>query len=197
MAPSVDPKSVALRYLDVAHQAVLWKLEGLSEYDLRRPLTPTGSNMLGLVKHLATVELGYFGVVFGREHGLELAAYDENDPSADMYARTDESSGEVLELFRAARDHAVATIEALDLDAPGHVPWWGDNNPVSLQLIIVHMTTEMYRHLGQIDIMREGLDGAVGLREGNLNTAPGDDDFWPTYVAKLDRIAEGFRQSEQ
>lgn len=195
MAPPSDPKAALLRYLTVAHDAVLWKVEGLDEYDLRRPLTPTGSNLLGLVKHLAWVELGYFGDVFDRPHGVELAEYDENEPNADMYARADESSEELLALFGAAHDHAVATIEALDLDAEGHVPWWGDNNPVTLALIVVHMTTEIYRHLGQIDILREGIDGAVGLRDGNLNTAPADDDFWPDYYQQLEEIAAPFRSS--
>ena len=49
------------RYLQAARDALLWKLEGLSEYDVRRPMTPTGTNLLGLVKHLAYVEMGYFG----------------------------------------------------------------------------------------------------------------------------------------
>ena len=44
-------------------QALLWKLDGLSDYDIRRPLTPTGTNLLGLVKHLATWEARYFGDV--------------------------------------------------------------------------------------------------------------------------------------
>jgi len=193
MAPPADLKAQLLRYLTVAHDAVLWKIDGLSDYDLRRPLTPSGSNLLGLVKHLAWVELGYFGQVFDRPHGMDLAEYDEDEPNADMYARCDEPRDKVVALFGAARDHAVATIEALDLGDEGHVPWWGDNNPVTLSLIIVHMTTEMYRHLGHIDILREGIDGAVGLRDGNLNTAPADDEFWPSYYKKVDEIAASFR----
>jgi len=45
---------------------LLWKLDGLSEYDARRPLTATGTNLVGLVKHVATVEARYFGEVFDR-----------------------------------------------------------------------------------------------------------------------------------
>jgi Protein of unknown function (DUF664) len=48
---------------------LLWKLEGLPEYDARRPLTPTSPNLLGLVKHLAVWEFRYFGEVFGRRRG--------------------------------------------------------------------------------------------------------------------------------
>ena len=49
-------------------EAMLWKLDGLSEYDVRRPLTPTGTNLLGLIKHVASIELGYFGDTFGRPY---------------------------------------------------------------------------------------------------------------------------------
>ncbi len=61
-----DPKAELLRYLQEGRDAMLWKLEGLGEYDVRRPLVPTGTNLLGLVKHLAGIELGYFGETFGR-----------------------------------------------------------------------------------------------------------------------------------
>ena len=66
---------------------MLWKLDGLSEYDIRRPLTPTGTNLLGLVKHLASVELGYFGEVFGRPSDIPLPWFEENaEPNADLWA---------------------------------------------------------------------------------------------------------------
>ncbi len=59
-----EPKADLQRYLQTAREALLWKLEGLDEYDARRPLTPTGTNLLGLVKHAAGVEVGYFGDCF-------------------------------------------------------------------------------------------------------------------------------------
>ncbi|NEE26132.1 DUF664 domain-containing protein, partial [Streptomyces sp. SID7982] len=55
------PKDILRLYLQNARDALLWKLDGLSEYDIRRPLTPTGTNLLGLVKHVAGIELGYLG----------------------------------------------------------------------------------------------------------------------------------------
>ncbi len=61
-----DQKADLHRYLQIGRDALLWKLEGLSEYDVRRPMTPTGTNLLGLVKHVATMEYEYFGRVFGR-----------------------------------------------------------------------------------------------------------------------------------
>ncbi|HET9022383.1 MAG TPA: DUF664 domain-containing protein, partial [Ornithinibacter sp.] len=58
----MDPKATAWRYLQAQREAVLWKVEGLPERDLRMPLTPSGTNLLGVVKHLAGVEAEYFGV---------------------------------------------------------------------------------------------------------------------------------------
>jgi Protein of unknown function (DUF664) len=58
-----DPKATLHMYLQRARDALLWKLDGLSEYDIRRPMTPTGTNLLGLVKHLAGIEFGYLGRV--------------------------------------------------------------------------------------------------------------------------------------
>jgi Protein of unknown function (DUF664) len=63
-----DAKEVPRDYLQGTREALLWKRDGLGEYDIRRPLTPTGTNLLGLVKHQATWELIYFGPVFGRPH---------------------------------------------------------------------------------------------------------------------------------
>lgn len=188
MALPIDPTAVLQRYLDVAHDAMRWKLEGLDEYELRRPLTPTGTNLLGIVKHVAWVELGYFSDVFGRPHGLAIPDYAE-EINADMYARADESVDDVLALFTAAQACSADTLAALPLDAEGHVPWWGENNPVTLQLIAVHLVTEIHRHLGQMDILREGLDGAAGHREEVDNLPDVDAGYWPTYVAELERIA--------
>jgi hypothetical protein len=61
-----NPKADLHGYLRGARDAVLRKLDGLDEYDVRRPLVATGTNLLGLVKHLATVEWGHFGAAFGR-----------------------------------------------------------------------------------------------------------------------------------
>lgn len=185
-----DPKSVLFRYLDVAHDALLWKVEGLSEYDARRPRTGTGTNLLGLVKHLALVELGYFTDVFDRPRGIEIGD-DAMQDNADMYATATESRSDIMDLFEHARAQMTATIEELDLDHRGYVPWWEQD--VTLQWIIIHMTSEIHRHLGQADILRENLDGSVGMREGATNLPPADEADWPTHVALLESIAAEFR----
>lgn len=107
-------KADLLRYLQDARDALLWKLDGLSEYDIRRPLTPTGTNLLGLVKHTAGVELGYFGDTFGRPFfGKESPPWwytEDAEPNADMWATTDESREEIVGLYRRAWEHSNNTI---------------------------------------------------------------------------------------
>jgi hypothetical protein len=180
------------RYLQVAREALIWKLDGLSEYDVRRPMTPTGTNLLGIVKHVASVELGYLGDVFGRPSGIALPWFtDDAEPNADMWATPDETRADIVELYHAAWRNSDATIEALELDAIGVVPWWPeDRNQVTLLRAIVHQTTETHRHAGQADIVRELIDGAAGLRADNSNLWTGDgDDYWSTYCTRLEAAA--------
>lgn len=186
------PKADLQRYLQAAREALLWKLEGLPEYDIRRPLTPTGTNLLGLVKHVASVELGYFGEVFGRPSGEPLPWLAEGaEPNADMWASPDEPREEIVALYRRSWAHADATIDALPLDTLGHVPWWpAGQNEVTLHRILVHMTAETHRHAGHADIVRELIDGAVGMRKENDNMAPGDRAWWEDYRNRLERAAQ-------
>jgi hypothetical protein len=187
-----DPKADLHRYLQEGRDALLWKLDGLSEYDARRPLTPTGTNLLGLVKHVASVELGYFGDTFGRPSGEPLPWLDNDaEPNADMWAAADESRDQIIGLYQRAQAHSDATIDTLALDATGHVPWWpADRNEVTLHCILVHMTAETHRHAGHADIVRELIDGTVGLRPGNDNMAPGDQAWWKAYRSRLERVAK-------
>ena len=186
-----DAKADLHHYLRAARDAVVWKLEGLSEYDVRRPLTPTGTNLLGLVKHLASVEAGYFGETFDRPFPEPMPWFEEGaEPNADMWATAEESREQVLGFYDRVSTHADATIEALPLDAPGRVPWWPeDRAAVTLHLVLVHMLAETNRHAGHADIVRELVDGSVGLREGRDNMAPGDDAWWREYRDRLEIVA--------
>jgi uncharacterized damage-inducible protein DinB len=188
---TLDPKADLHRYLLVARDALLWKLEGLSEYDVRRPLVRTGTNLLGLVKHLAGVEAGYFGEVFDRPFDEPMPWFDEGaEPNADLWATVDESREDLVGLYRRVWAHSDATIDTLDLDAVGRVPWWPEGrDEVTLHLILVHVTTETHRHAGHADIVRELIDGAAGLRAGNDNLAAGDDAWWASYRARLEQVA--------
>lgn len=188
-----DLKATLTRYLDEQNDALLWKVDGLSEYDLRRPLTPTGTNLLGLLKHVAGVHGVYFGLVFGRpfpQTPAWMAA--DAEPNADMWATVEESSASILDLSARVRAHTAETIAALDLDSTGLVPWWGDGGrSVTLGQILVHVAVEAARHAGHADILRETIDSAAGLSDGNDNLPSHHAAWWREHYDRVQRAAEG------
>lgn len=187
-----DPKADLHRYLQEAREALLWKLDGLSDYDVRRPMTPTGTNLLGVIKHVASVEAGYLGDTFGRPFTQPLP-WIENDaePNADMWATAEESREQIVELYHRVWAHSDATVQTLTLDATGRVPWWPDDrSEVTLHRILVHMIAETDRHAGHADIVRELIDGVAGLRASNDNMAPGDQAWWASYRNRLEHVAQ-------
>jgi Protein of unknown function (DUF664) len=119
-----DPKADLHEYLQSGREVMLWKVDGLSEYDARRPLVPTGTNLLGLVRHVASIETGYFGSVFGRRFPEPLPWMEDGEPNGDMWVRSGETKDSVVEFCRRVWAHSDATIDALPLDAVGEVPWW-------------------------------------------------------------------------
>jgi uncharacterized damage-inducible protein DinB len=143
--------------LDRHRDVVLWKLDGLDDEQLRRPMTPTGTNLLGLVKHLAAVEYGWFCETFGRE--IEAIPFDENDPDADARGGPRESTEDVLGFYARARSAADQVIEELPVEATG-TAWFGE--AVSMRWVLIHMIEETARHAGHMDILRELIDGATG-----------------------------------
>ncbi|MEV7728559.1 DinB family protein [Streptomyces sp. NPDC087917] len=186
---TTDPKADLHVYLQDAREALLWKLEGLSEYDVRRPITPTGTNLLGLVKHVSGAEAMYFGAGFGRPFeapGLWIAGHAE--PNADLWATPDETREQITGLYRRAWAHSDETIAALDLDAVGRVAW-GDGGEVTLHRSLVHMIAETSRHAGHADVVRELLDGTTGLRPGGEAVAPGDATWWAEHRERVERAA--------
>jgi len=154
-------------------------------------MVPTGTNLLGLVKHVASVELGYFGETFERPFDEPLPWLDDGaEPNADMWATPDESREQIIGLYRRAWAHSDATIGALDLDDIGHVPWWPeDRREVTLHRILVHMIAETHRHTGQADIVRELIDGAAGLRGDNSNMPTAEPAWWEDYRNRLEQAA--------
>lgn len=186
---SPDPKADLHDYLKGARRTLVWKLDGLGEYDIRRPLTPTGTNLLGLVKHNAATALRYFGEVFGRPldeppPGLEGGV----EPNAEHWAAPGETREGIVALHRQAWDLADATILELPLDAVGRVPWWG-GDPVTLHHVLVHVTAETQRHAGHADILRELVDGSAGLLEGHDDLPTTDPAWWADHHARLETAA--------
>ncbi|MER5891238.1 DinB family protein [Streptomyces sp. NPDC001941] len=137
-------------------EAVAWKLEGLGEEQARRVLVPSGTNPVGLVKHLASVHYGWLVSTFGRE--VEPLWFDPFTDE-DSYAFEDETVESVLAFYGRARAAADRTIEELDLDATG-TAWHGAT--VSLRWALIRMVEETARHAGHLDILRELIDGRTG-----------------------------------
>ena len=187
-------KADLLGYLQSGREAIVWKVEGLSQYDVRRPLVPTGTNLLGLVKHLAGVEAGYFGATFGRPFPEPMPwSEDDAEPNADMWATPQESPDEVVALYRRVWAHAGATIEATPLAGIGRVPWWPpEHREVSLHRVLVHVATEVHRHAGHADVVRELIDGSAGLRSSSDNLWE-PDSSWADHRRRLEEVAAGFK----
>jgi hypothetical protein len=185
-----DPKADLHRYLQEARDALLWKLDGLTEYDIRRPLVPTGTNLLGLVKHLALVEQGYFGDTFGSPSDDKIP-WDETDPNSDMFAAPEESRAFITGLYRRACAQSDAMIDALALDAVGHVPWWpAEGNEVTLHHILIRLVAETNRHAGQADVVRELIDGTAGLSVEVSNLPSEDPAWWAVHRDRVERAAK-------
>ncbi|UKA62571.1 DinB family protein [Arthrobacter sp. FW306-04-A] len=187
----MDDKEVLLRYLRSRRSELLAKLDGLDEYNVRRPMTPTGTNLLGLVKHVASVELEYFGEVFGRPSGRDLPwLADEAEADADLWVPPEETREEIIELHHFSAEHSDATIEALPLDAPGEVPWWSEERRrVTLHQILVHMCVETGQHLGHADILRELIDGSAGKGPTDLNLSQRSTEEWAAHRARIEAAA--------
>jgi hypothetical protein len=189
-----DLKKDLLVYLQRGRDAVAWKLEGATEYDVRRPLTPTGTNLLGLVKHLTAMDAGYLGEVFGRPFPEPLPWADDEDPESDMWATAGESRVELVALYRRVWAHSDATVAALDLGTPGTVPWWPEERRhPTLQRVLLHLIAETHRHAGHADVVRELADGEAGLLPGVSNLGAEDAASRAAHHARVQAAADTFR----
>ena len=176
--------------LKASRAVMLSKLDNLSEYDRRRPMTPTGTNLLGLVKHLAGLEYGYLGESFGYPAPETMSWIEDGSiwEGADMWAKPDESTEYITGIYRRACAHADGVIAALDLDAPGRVAHWPeDRRDTTLGVLLIRMVAETAQHAGHADIVRELIDGSGG---------PDQDAFseptWREYVAQVESAANTF-----
>jgi uncharacterized damage-inducible protein DinB len=143
--------------LDRHRDVVLWKLEGLDDEQLRRPMTPSGTSLLGLVKHLASVEYAWFCHTFGR--ATEPLPFDDEDENADLRVEPHETTAGIVDFYRRARAAADQVIDERAVDDLG-TAWFGDQ--VSMRWVLIHMVEETARHAGHLDILRELIDGATG-----------------------------------
>ncbi|MBV9830269.1 MAG: DinB family protein [Marmoricola sp.] len=187
-----DLAEILLIYLQRERDHLVATLDGLDEYDVRRPMTPTGTSLLGLVKHVASVELGYFNDCVGRETGLDLPWDDEQamNEALDMYALHDESREWLLDVYRRSWALADANVRELGLDAPAEVPWWPpERRRTTLGRLLVHMLDETAHHAGHADVVRESIDGRGGRDHDDF----GDEARWQEFVGRIQAEADHFQ----
>ncbi|MEU5060594.1 MULTISPECIES: DinB family protein [Streptomyces] len=153
-------KESLLAALDRHRDVVLWKLEGLDEEQVRRPMSPSGNSLLGLVKHLASVEYGWFCETFGRP--VEPLWFDP-ETDEDLRVDPEESTESITAFYGRARAAADAVIAEVGLEETG-TSW--DGKKVSMRWVLIHMLEETARHAGHVDILRELIDGAAGDHRG-------------------------------
>lgn len=185
-----DLKEELHRELKASRGVLLSKLDGLSDYDLRRPMTPTGTNLLGLVKHLAGIEYGYLGESFGHPAPESIPWIEDGSiwRGADMWAKPGESTSYVTGLYRRACEHADGVIAALDLDSPGSVAHWpADRRETTLGVLLTRMVAETAQHAGHADIIRELIDGKGGPDQDAI-----DESTWREYVAQIQAAADAY-----
>jgi Protein of unknown function (DUF664) len=180
------------RYLQEGRDCVVGALDGLSEYDVRRPMVPSGTNLLGLVKHLAGIELGYLGASVGRPSPVALPWEDDGSvwESADMWATPDQSRSYVVGLYHRAWRHSDESLAELPLDAPASVPWWPEERRhTTFGSLVVRVVAETAQHAGHCDLVREMIDARGGLHSADV----GDEEWWTAYVARIQAAADTFR----
>ena len=178
------------RHLQRSRDDVVSSLESLSDYDVRRPLVPSGTNLLGLVKHLSGIELGYLGACVGRASPVPLPWEDDGSvwESADMWATADQSRDYLLGLYRTAWRHSDESLATIALDAPATVAWWPEERrQTTFGHLVVRVVAETAQHAGHCDILRESVDG-----RGGRDTTDADD-WWTTYVGGIQAAADTFR----
>jgi hypothetical protein len=188
----LDVAGVLQHYLQQARNAMLSKLDDLGEYDVRRPMTPTGTNLLGLVKHLIGIELGYLGDCVGRPSPIRLPWVEDGSiwDGADMWATAEESRDDLIGLYRSAWRHSDESILTLGLTAPAHVSWWPEQGrDTTFGALLVRVVAETSQHAGHADIMREMIDG----RAGKDHDDAGDSGWWASYLARIQQAADAFR----
>ncbi|RKS69117.1 uncharacterized protein DUF664 [Actinomadura pelletieri DSM 43383] len=149
-----DERTTLLTFLDYLRESVVAKATGVSDEAARAPGVPSGTSLLGLVKHLTRVELNWF--VWAYE-GADVPMWDHEEPPRD-----DETAEDLVAAYReaVARSNAI-TAACPDLDREG-VRSLRETSPPSMRWVLVHMIEETARHAGHADILRERIDGSVG-----------------------------------
>jgi uncharacterized protein DUF664 len=152
-----DERATLDGWLDYHRRTLLWKCDGLSDDQLRsRSIPPSDLSLIGLVRHMAEVERGWFGDYFGldtselyctKKHPAGDFEVDDADVAAD------------LKTYRAEIDAIRTAAPEFDLDDVTSTP---NGQRIGLRWVYTHMIEEYARHNGHADLLREAIDGATG-----------------------------------
>ncbi|QDP94936.1 DinB family protein [Microlunatus elymi] len=190
--PSTPIRQDDRGYLQESRSQVLRCVDALDDYQLRHPMTPTGTNLLGVVKHLIGIEAGYLGACLGRRPfhlPLPWIADESAEPNRDMWATEDESRDYILDLYRQASAHSDAVLDEVGLLAAADVPWWPEESrATTAAALLSRVLKDTAMHAGQLQILRELIDG----RAGSDRDDAGDDDWWAAYCGRLEDVALRF-----
>jgi uncharacterized damage-inducible protein DinB len=151
-------KEVLAGFLDHYRSVLLEICEGLSEEQLRRPMVPSGTSLLSMVKHLAYVERGWFQESIADEPYDYPFAVD--DPEAEFRIEPGETAEDIFELYRQSCERSREALAAASLDDMVQNP--DRRADYNVRWVVIHMLEETARHAGHADIIREQLNGTVG-----------------------------------
>jgi len=156
-----DPRELLLDYLDWYRAALLRKIEGLSDRQLRTPVSPLGWSPLGMVKHLGWVERRWMRWGFAAE---DVLAYLPGGDAVEWSVPPEESRDGVLSAYadEVARSRSIAAGADLFQVARIGGRFQAVGQAPSLGRILFHLLQEYARHLGQLDVARELIDGQTG-----------------------------------
>ena len=150
-----DEKAMLSAFLDRYRETIIWKLEGLSREQASRRLVPSETTLIGVAKHLAYVERGWFQGDFAGEP--ITFPWKEGEAETDFLVQPTDTIEGIVALYRGEIAKSRAIVARSSLDDLSH-----EDDPHSLRWIMIHMIEETARHAGHADILRELTDGAIG-----------------------------------
>ncbi len=161
-SPQGDERATLTGFLRWQRETLELKCSGLEPADLaRRSVDFSSMSLLGLVRHLADVERGWFrNVMAAQDAPSHYSSPTNRDGDFDDATPDPDVVAEAWAVWRAEvafADQFVA--DSVDLDVAGNDSWLG---AVSLRWVLTHMIEEYARHNGHADLLRQGIDGAVG-----------------------------------
>lgn len=156
---AASPVEMLSAFLDFQRATLLWKMSGLDDEQVRRPIVRSGTSLLAMLKHSAHVERWWFQVVFaGRDVPM---IWTREDPDADWRLEDGETQESIVSLYQQETAISRELVAGRDWNEVAKIQGHRASNH-TLGWILSHMVEEVARHVGQADIIREQIDGATG-----------------------------------